>query len=172
MTSLAFVENIQFDATAKDIGDYFNSKFGAIKDASIVAEYKNGEYYSRGIGLVEFNDKRSLQNALAKQNTEFKLQGSSETRLLNITQARGNNKYDTAVIDRIPKNSDEKDIINAFKIKKPIKIKIKNERICSYAYAKFASPNDLNIAFQYNEKIILGNSECCVSMTQINFHDL
>lgn len=167
VTSLVLVKNIPYSATAKEICEFFVSQFGEVKDVSILADDQHGKYYSRGIGIVEFKNKEAFKKAIAKQNIEFKSEEDSETRVLNITQARKNHKYDTAVIHQIPKNSKEEDIINAFKIKKPIKIKIKNERFCSIAYAKFASPSDLNIAIQYNQNF-LGN----VSMTQINFDDL
>lgn len=172
VTSLALVTNIPYSATAKDIGDFFNQQFGDIRDARILTESYFNKMYSIGIGLIEFKNTKSLQNAVMKKNIEFTSPYDSETRILNITQARKNNKYDTAVINGIPDNIKEEDIMKAFKQKKPIQVKIVNKRHYITAYAKFSSPNDLNIAIQYNISIVLNNSTNDVSMSRINFKDI
>lgn len=56
VSSLAFVTNIPYDATAQIIGEFFKSKFGEISDLLILNENYHGKRISRGIGFVEFKD--------------------------------------------------------------------------------------------------------------------
>lgn len=170
----AFVRNIPYSATAKDLGDFFNQQFGDIKDVRILQERYFGKPYSRGIGFVEFKSAESLQKALNQQNVEFKAPNDQNTRRLVILQARPKKQHNTAFVKGIPAGTKDEDLINAFQQVKPIQAKIvrnDNDRFLGFAFVKFGSPEDLNAALQGNRTIQLGDKESRVFFARTNLDE-
>lgn len=162
VSTTAFVRNIPYSATAKELCDFFNQQFGEIKDVRILQEKYFGKSYSRGIGFVEFKSPESLQKALTQQNVEFKASDDQQARRLVILQARPKRQHNTAFVKGIPAGTKDDDLINAFNQIKPIQAKIvrqDNERFLGFAFVKFSSPEDLTNALQNNRTIKLPNSQ-------------
>ena len=174
VSTTAFVRNIPYTATAKDLGDFFNQQFGDIKDVRILQERYYGKPYSRGIGFVEFKTAESLQKALSAQNVEFKAPNDSQARRLVILQARPKKQHNTAFVKGIPAGTKDEDLINAFQSVKPVQAKIvrpDNDRFLGFAFVKFASPEDLNNALQNNRNINLGQNQSRVFFARTNLDE-
>ena len=124
MLTTVIVRNIPFSATAKDLGNFLNEKFGDIKDVRILQERYFGKLYSRGIGFAEFKTQESCKKAISADFVEFKAPDETAPRRLRIFQAIPKKPSYKVFIKGIPQGTTEEDIINAFQPVKPIKVKM------------------------------------------------